>query len=395
MKKLIRLVWILYSLGISQSVIYSQNISYDYLGQVPPGDTPKVFAPGIVSIDNKNSHALVFSPDGNMIFFSRYPDGTSYIISKENNNWTAPVQSFFYGKEISFSPDGKRIYYYTAGDIFYVEKNTAGWSQPVKLGPNVNTSGLTEYYPCIVKSGDLYFSRDDNWATGKLMNSKLQNGEFQQATDLGLPINIGGALHGWISPDESYVLFNSPRTGNYTTLDIWVSFRKDNGTWTDPKNLGKTINSGAEAILCPTVSPDGKYMFFTRMNFSTYTGFIYWVSTKIIDSLKSIENPTGIKYKKSTSSIKVFELNQNYPNPFNPATIISCHLKESGNVNLKIYNALGRKIKTLFNSFQNSEEHSILWNGTDDMNYEVSSGVYFYRLESKEINYQKKMVLLR
>jgi Tol biopolymer transport system component len=287
MERFRELLFIISVFGILPTIPHLQNVVYDYYRQTPPGDTPKIFAPGIVSVDNKNSHALVVSPDGKMIIFSRYPDGTSYILSKANNEWTGPVESFFYGKEVSFSPDGNKIFYYTGGDIFYVEKKSSGWSQPIKLGTNVNTTNQTEYYPSIIKSGDLYFSRAGDWATGRLMYSKFQNGEFQKAVDLGLPINNGGALHAWFSPDESYVLFNSPRAGSYTRNDIWISFKKKDGNWTDPINLGKKINSGADAIMCPTVSPDGKYMFFTKLNFNPTTGFIYWVSTSFIDSLRT------------------------------------------------------------------------------------------------------------
>jgi Tol biopolymer transport system component len=301
MKKLLLLTSFIYILGTCHLKIYSQEIEYDYLGQQVPGDTPVIFAPGIVSIDNKNSHALVFSPDGRMIIFSRYPDGTSYILTKENNIWKEPVESFFYGKEVSFFPDGNKIFYYTGGDIFYVEKNSTGWTQPVNLGLNINTSNQVEFYPSIVQNGDLFFSRDGSWKTGRLMYSKFQNGEYQKAVDLGLPINDGGAVHAWVSKDESYILFNSSRKGSYTQNDIWISFKKNNHTWSEPSNLGKKINSGADAVICPTVSPDGKYLFFTRLNFSTKIGYIYWINTKLIDSLKAKENnSTGIKTEKSS-----------------------------------------------------------------------------------------------
>jgi Tol biopolymer transport system component len=263
----------------------SQNESWEYLNESPPGDIPKIFGKGIVSVDNKNSHALAISPDGKTIIFSRYPDRTSYILTFENGKWSEPGESFFYGKEVSFSSDGKKIFYYTEGDIFFVEKKNDGWSNPIRMGENINTAEA-EYYPCIVDDGSMYFSRDGNWKTGRLMYSRFSNGNYMKAVDLGLPINSGGALHAWISPDESYMLFNSPREGSFTQNDIWVSFRKNDGSWTIPINAGEKINSGADAILCPTVSPDGKYMFFTKLNFNPTTGNIYWVSTKFIYELR-------------------------------------------------------------------------------------------------------------
>ena len=118
------------------------------------------------------------------------------------------------------------------------------------------------------------------------MFSTCHNGVFDPPVDLGLPVNNGGALHAFVAPDKSYMLFNSPRSGSYTQLDIWISFHNEDDTWAEPVNPGETINSGAEAILCPTVSPDGKYMFFTKLNLDNYNGNVYWVSTGFIDSLR-------------------------------------------------------------------------------------------------------------
>jgi hypothetical protein len=343
---------------------FSQDASWRYLGQAQPGDTPELFAPGVVSVDQKNSHALAVSPDGKTIIFSRYPDRTSYIMTCENGRWSGPAESFFFGKEISFSRDGNQIYYYTDGDIFYVEKRQEGWSVPIRLGAAVNT-GETEYYPCIVSDGSMYFSRDGNWNSGRLMVSRFRNGEFQTATDLGLPVNSGGALHAWVAPDESAMLFNSPRSGSRTRLDIWASFRKMDGTWTNPQNLGETVNSGAEAVLCPTVSPDGKFLFFTKMNFSNNTGNMYWVSTGLIDSLR--QNATGLKRQREFKPGN-FNLFQNYPNPFSSggasapggyqATLIRYSIKSRSPVKLTVYNCIGQKIATLCNSFHEAGSFS-------------------------------------
>lgn len=264
---------------------FSQEKPSWYLGQEPPGDTPEIFAPGMVSIEDKNTHALVISPDGMTMLFSRYPDRTSYILNFENGEWTGPKEAFFFGKECSFSSDGNKIFYYTEGDIFYVEKTQEGWSEPVRMGPSINTSQV-EFYPCITADGSLYFCRDGNWKTGRIMVARFNNGVYEEPVDLGLPVNNGGAIHAWISPDESYLLFNSPREGSHTQNDIWVSFRNPDGSWSEPMNAGEKINSGADAILCPTVSPDGQYLFFTKLNFKPPKGYVYWVQTDFLEGLR-------------------------------------------------------------------------------------------------------------
>ncbi len=90
-----------------------------------------------------------------------------------------------------------------------------------------------------------------------------------------------------------------------------------------------------------------------------------------------------------------FSLYQNYPNPFNPSTTIEYNLQQSTNVKLVVYNFLGIRIKTLVNSFQNSGKQFVHWNGKDDQNILVSSGVYIYKLEAGGVSLEKKMLFLK
>ena len=79
---------------------------------------------------------------------------------------------------------------------------------------------------------------------------------------------------------------------------------------------------------------------------------------------------------------------QNYPNPFNPTTVISYQLSEKSNVYLRVYDMLGREIKTLVDGVQQAGMHTITFDGS-----RLSSGVYFYRLTAGNIVTQKTMML--
>lgn len=85
----------------------------------------------------------------------------------------------------------------------------------------------------------------------------------------------------------------------------------------------------------------------------------------------------------------------NYPNPFNPETTISYSIKDNGNVSLDVFNLLGQKVTTLVNENQKAGEHSVVWNGTDSSGKNVSSGVYFYRLNTQGMTKTEKMVLMK
>ncbi len=85
-----------------------------------------------------------------------------------------------------------------------------------------------------------------------------------------------------------------------------------------------------------------------------------------------------------------YSLKQNYPNPFNPSTQIKYSLKNDGFVTIKIYNLLGKEIATLINGYETSGEHTINFNAQN-----LTSGIYFYSINSNEFNATKKMILLK
>jgi hypothetical protein len=89
------------------------------------------------------------------------------------------------------------------------------------------------------------------------------------------------------------------------------------------------------------------------------------------------------------------ELAQNYPNPFNPTTKIGYQLANSTDVTLKIYDITGRLIKVLVDETREAGYHSVIWHGKDDSGKDVSSGMYMYRLKTKDSEQTKRMLLLR
>ncbi len=89
------------------------------------------------------------------------------------------------------------------------------------------------------------------------------------------------------------------------------------------------------------------------------------------------------------------KLSQNYPNPFNPTTTISFSIKEESDIEVSIFNLKGQKIKTLINERKNFGDHFVEWNGNNDNNKKVASGIYFYKLSinGKPIDMKKCLLL--
>lgn len=278
------------------------NLKGDYLGQTPPGNTAKVFAPGLVSREATIEHgAPTFSPDGNEVFWQVNSPNHKIIhgltMKRHENVWSAPKVTP-YDSDPVFSPDGNRLYYLPFGEEngendgpHFVEKEGEHWGSPACMN-------LIKHYPEIeavynhsfTNSGTLYFlgHAEGYWNNFGIYRSELIDGEYTQPELLPASINIPGEIRNWtpfIAPDETYLLFSSSRAKDKTdTGDIYISFRNADGGWTIPIYLDDEVNSDRPERF-PSVTPDGKYLFFTRF-VSRGNEDVMWVSANVIDELR-------------------------------------------------------------------------------------------------------------
>lgn len=110
------------------------------------------------------------------------------------------------------------------------------------------------------------------------------------------------------------------------------------------------------------------------------------------------EEPTklpDVTPKTQHQTPDAFGLSQNCPNPFNPTCEIAYALPTDCHVTLIIYNMLGQKVRALVDEHQSVGNKSVQWDGKDDQGQEVTSGVYFYRLQAGDFAQSKKMVMLK
>ncbi len=268
-----------------------------YLGQKPPGLIPEVFAPGIVSIDGRFEGAISFSPDLKEMYFGADNENeeTSIYFSKlKENNWT-PIKkaNFTHGDKKEemhpfVSPNGKRIYF-TALDasfadekIWYVNRQQNAWSDAIQLDSPLNDDLV--FYPNQSKNSGLYYF---NLSKMKTYHAPNKSGKYPEVQAVELEFGH----HAFIAPSDDYLLVTARNNEDESRKDndIYVYFKKQDGTWSKPINLGNEINSDLDEK-GPSISPDGKYLFFGRSERDIEPGLsnIYWVSTKIITKLKNI-----------------------------------------------------------------------------------------------------------
>lgn len=185
--------------------------------------------------------------------------------------------------EPSLSSDGNKLFFSTtSGDIFEVVKEDGKWSAPRNLGAPVN-SDWRDGHPTLADNGTMYFhSFEKTPYENAIFYSPLEDGQYLKRIRIDALCNIGDAGDPCIAPDESFIVFVSSRKGGYGKSDLYISLKTEQG-WTVPKNLGEEINS-EEWEFASNITPDGKYLFFTRQNDWSHLEFmdIYWVDIQSI-----------------------------------------------------------------------------------------------------------------
>ena len=111
--------------------------------------------------------------------------------------------------------------------------------------------------------------------------------------------------------------------------------------------------------------------------------------------MKQTDYNGNFEYHNLISEINVgtpnsFSLKQNYPNPFNPTTKIDFDIAVDGNVKLTVYNSSGKEVGTLVNDFRTAGYHTVTFDARN-----ISSGIYYYKLESNGVSKVMKMTLLK
>lgn len=272
-----------------------------YFGQNPPDLTPELFAPGVISLNGRFEGAVSFSPDLDEIYFAAYYEGeeTSIYFSKlERDEWT-PIKkaNFTNGKKNEemhpfVSPNGKRIYF-TALDssfadekIWYVNRLEDSWSDAIKLDSPINDDLV--FSPSQAKNGDFFYTNISDIRNIKTNYAPNKDGKYPEVQEVGIEFGH----HAFISPSQDYLLVSGRNKANESRKDndIYVYFKKQDGTWTKPINLGSTINSDLDEK-SPRITPDGKYLFFGRSERDVEPGLsdVYWVSTEVIYKVRPID----------------------------------------------------------------------------------------------------------
>lgn len=251
-----------------------------YLGQKPPGKEPQLFAPGIISREDYFEHsAAVFTPDGKEVYWTAKANTEReyriYSMKMTDGKWSRPDVAAFcqknkYYQSLFLSPDGKRLYFTDGSNWLFVEKQKGDWSSPSWVSPRI-TARADANLCSVTSSGSVYFVKRPEH---DVYVSKAVKGDYAPPAKLDDHVNSIDTRENsvYVAPDESYLIIEA--TKDAATCELFISFKTDRDSWSERIKL--PIEWGRQ----PSVSPDGKYLFFfTR-------GGIHWVSAEIIEELR-------------------------------------------------------------------------------------------------------------
>ncbi|MFA8434549.1 MAG: hypothetical protein ACEPOZ_08545 [Marinifilaceae bacterium] len=273
------------------------NLYGDYLGQITPGDSAIVFAPDIISITGSSEYICSVHPSMKLIVWTSGKKSGKIIdnkykklfyLKRDSNIWNQPKQLLlsdeFSEEEGIFSSDGTKLFYSSNRpnkydpDLWCAEISEEGWKQAQKLVIPSMLEGR-QIYVTTTNDGTLYFSsrklmgKDRKY---RIYCSKKINGKYSK------PTFVMEGAHSFVHPEGKYILLDIHDEKGDGKMDIGICFKLDNNSFSKPINLGNKINTNFNET-CATLSPDLKYIFFSRYNEPDQNSNIYWISSQIID----------------------------------------------------------------------------------------------------------------
>jgi len=292
-----------------------------------------------------DANAFVFAGDS-LFALSLLNQVTEIVPQAFYNKINTQTPCFFFGNS------GK-----VAGEFYIDNTDTEGYAAyRGKLTNNegINLFGELIFQPIVFDDADFYENRTCSVFWGLMLNRK----------------RIGVYLDG----DTDLKLNTSTRSmsGTGTVPGIFVDARST--TYVDSSTYIASSGVAPRQVVA---------MNNLRISLTKYTGINYLLEEGKFDNLLNLE----IKTEELPHQYK---LEQNYPNPFNPETTIKFFVPDGGNISLLVFDILGRKVSELVNGYYNQGTHTIYFNAEN-----LSSGVYFYRLETKNYSDTKSMIILK
>ncbi|AKD53676.1 putative Ig domain-containing protein [Spirosoma radiotolerans] len=284
-----------------------------YFGQTPPSELPQPFAPAMLVDSGIVMGSVVFSKNGREFYYGYAQSWTSRVNSGikkrvfDGHRWSQPILIAETLNSPTLSPDENILYAGgRASQVWRALKTNGDWHTPVVwLG---KPYGLYNFKP--TNSGVFYVGSNGHQGSKADFTTYDICTLTMSKTDtviqsLGIPVNTNG-FEGdfYIAPDESYLILSANETPTFDS-ELYISFRKADKTWTNPKSLGPAINDGLAHRFGQTVTPDNKYLIYTKGT-SEKDCKLYWIRfDRLLKRLKQTNYAPYLKKSLTNQVVRV------------------------------------------------------------------------------------------
>ncbi len=305
-----------------------------------------------LQIDQNNPSVFYFAPD-NGGFYKSTDNGATFTDISNNYPFRSPCDVMVTYDEPNTILLADGITSSGLADLFKSTNGGVNWSLKYT---NASSSEIPTMCNTVFNNKLAFFT---NWPGGNIY----------QSTNMGetWTLNHTNSFSGW----GSGICLEDP--------DLIMS-----GSWSGG-NTGLSTDGGTTWMTTPGLSGSGGVMVLVDRGY-----IIGQAGSNVYKLNVTYSVITGVSENNISSVPKEFHLSQNYPNPFNPTTKIAYDLPKSGNVVLKIYNELGKEVSTLIDAFKNAGSYEVTFDAS-----ELTSGIYFYKLQADGLVNTKKMLLLK
>ncbi|MCD6117076.1 T9SS type A sorting domain-containing protein, partial [bacterium] len=387
-----------YDEGTTASVDVTVNDGYIWDGW--SGDLTGTTKPTTITMDAPKSVTANFSIGGNTsaITIQTSPSGLGF--TADGTSYTAPhtftwAEGSSHTIEVSSPQSG-------ASGIRYVYSS---WSDggdqshayTVPSSDETVTANFTTQYQLTVNSSYGSPTGDGWYDEGTSATFAVTTPESGSSGTRYIFTGWTGTGEGsYTGTEASYtVTMNNPITEDAswkTQYYLTTAENPDEGGDITPAPPGAWYDEGATASVDVTVNDGYKWDGWSGdLTGTTKPTTITMDAPKSVTANFSVDSDVEEDTKVPTE----FALTQNYPNPFNPETVISYSTPKSAQVRIEIYNALGKKIRTLVDDYVQAGQHQIIWDGKNDNGIQVSTGIYYYIMQSGSFRSMKKAVFMK
>ncbi len=325
----------------------------------------------------------------------------------------------------SGQPNGSYIYWitavYTSGESDACPFITANVFVPIV--PTFYTDGFESYSNFALNFGNWILHDEDNSATitfdavdftneGNPMAFMIFNPTATTPLLTNVSAHTGQRMAASIAsttpPNNDWMITPRMRLGTENAFSFWARsannvsglerFRVGISIDDNPTPDTFTMLSGNSYVEAPVEWTHYTYQVPVTFNAArgrfgikceSNNAYMFLVDDIVIQGYNGVPNEDAVIPVTETALLG------NYPNPFNPETIISYDVKNDAQINIEIYNIKGQKIKTLVNGKVKAGNHKITWKGDDENGRQVTSGVYFYKLNAGMYTSTRKMILMK